>query len=81
VAVPDVGVAAVVCERFALCSLGCGWPSRAASWLVCERWHVGMAVPEGGGCGLSVRSISRPCVETLCRVGDEVGLMLVVGVM
>ena len=39
---------AVVCERFAPCSLGCGWPCRAASWLECERWYVGMAVPEGG---------------------------------
>jgi hypothetical protein len=48
VAAPDLGAAAVVCERFALCSLGCGWLSRAAPWLECERWHVGMAVPEGG---------------------------------
>ena len=47
-AAPDVGMATVICERFALCSLGYGWPSRAASWLECERWYVGMAVPEGG---------------------------------
>jgi hypothetical protein len=45
-------MAAVVCERFTLCSLGCGWLSRAASWLECERWYVGMAVPEGGAGGL-----------------------------
>ena len=46
------GTAAVVCERFTLCSLGCGWLCRAASWLECERWYVGMAVPEGGVGGL-----------------------------
>ena len=51
-AAPDVGAAAVVCERFTLSSLGCGWPSRAASWLECERWYVGMAVLEGGVGGL-----------------------------
>jgi hypothetical protein len=43
---------AVVYEWFALCSLGCGVLSRAALWLMCERWYVGMAVPEGGVGGL-----------------------------
>jgi hypothetical protein len=52
VAAPDVGAAAVVCERSSLCSLGCGRLSRAALWLECERWYVGMAVPEGGVSGL-----------------------------
>ena len=47
-AAPDDGSAAVVYERFSLCSLGCGWPSRAASKLGCERCYVGTAVPEGG---------------------------------
>jgi hypothetical protein len=47
-AAPDLDAAAVVYERFALCSLGCGWLSRAVPWLECERWRVGMAVPEGG---------------------------------
>jgi hypothetical protein len=51
-AAPDGGAAAVVCERFALCCLGCGWLSCAVSWLECERWYVGMAVPEGGVGGL-----------------------------
>jgi hypothetical protein len=37
-AAPDVGVAVVVCERFTLCSLGCGWLNCAASWLECEWW-------------------------------------------
>ena len=45
---PDVGMAVVVCGLFSLCSLGCRWLSRAASWLECERRYVGMAVPEGG---------------------------------
>jgi hypothetical protein len=36
-----------------LCAvLDCGWLCRAASWLECERWYVGMAVPEGGIGGL-----------------------------
>jgi hypothetical protein len=45
-AAPDVGAAAVVCERCALCSLGCGLPSRAASWL-----RVRAAVCRDGGPG------------------------------
>jgi hypothetical protein len=45
-------MAAVVCERFTLCSLGCGWLSPAVSWLECERWYVGMAVSKGGAGGL-----------------------------
>jgi hypothetical protein len=49
---PDVGAAAMVCERSSLCSLDCGRLSRAALWLECERWYVGMAVPEGGVGGL-----------------------------
>jgi hypothetical protein len=43
-------------SSFSLCSLGCGWLGRAALWLVCGRWYVGMAVPEGGLC------VSRPCI-------------------
>jgi hypothetical protein len=35
---PDVGTLAKVYEWFTLCSLGSGWPSRAASWLESERW-------------------------------------------
>jgi hypothetical protein len=49
---PDVGVAAVVCEQFALCSLGCGWLGRAAPLLERERWYVGTAILEGGVGGL-----------------------------
>jgi hypothetical protein len=42
----------MVCEQFALCSSGCGWLIRAALWLECERWYVGMAVPEDDVGGL-----------------------------
>jgi hypothetical protein len=49
---PDVGATAEVYEQFALWSLGCGRLGRAASWLESERWHIGMAVPEGGVGGL-----------------------------
>jgi hypothetical protein len=41
-------VAAVAYKWLALCSLGCGWLSRAESWLKYERWYIGMTVPEGG---------------------------------
>jgi hypothetical protein len=41
-------VAAVVCDWSTLCRLGCRWLDRAASWLECERWYIGMVVPEGG---------------------------------
>jgi hypothetical protein len=47
-AASDLGAAVMIYERFALCSLGCGWLSRAASWLECERWQVLMAIPKGG---------------------------------
>jgi hypothetical protein len=36
-----------ICKMYTLCSLGCGWLSRAASGLECERCHVGMVVPDG----------------------------------
>jgi hypothetical protein len=42
----------VDCEEFALCSSGCGWLFRAALCLECERWYVGMAVPEDDVGGL-----------------------------
>jgi hypothetical protein len=51
-AAPDVGASAVVCVRFALCSMGCGWPRRAVLRLQREQEDVGMAVPEGGVGGL-----------------------------
>jgi hypothetical protein len=67
----------VIYEQFALCSLGCKQLGCAALWLEFERWYVGTAVPEGGVGDLPA------VVEqlTLCRVGDKVVLMLVVGVV
>jgi hypothetical protein len=62
-------------------------------WLEFERWYIGMAVPEGGVSGLldvvelldvgaaAPKALSVECFETLCRVGDEVVSMLVVGAM
>jgi hypothetical protein len=44
----EVGVAAVAYKWLALCSLGCGWLSRAESWLKYERLYIGMTVLEGG---------------------------------
>jgi hypothetical protein len=58
-----------------------------------ERWYVGMAVPEGGVGGLlgvveqldvgaaAPKAPIAECIEILCRVGDEVVLVLVIGVM
>jgi hypothetical protein len=60
-------------------------------WLEFERWYVGTAVPEGGVGGLSgvveqldvgaaaPKALCAECIETLCRVGDKVVSMLVVG--
>jgi hypothetical protein len=42
----------MVCEQFALCSLGCGWLSRAEFGLGYELWQVGSAVPDDGVGGL-----------------------------
>jgi hypothetical protein len=93
VAAPDVGAAAVVYGQFSLCSLGCGWLGRAALRLGIERWYVGMAVPEDGVGGLpgvveqldvgaaAPKALRGECIEILCRVDDEVVLMLVVGVV
>jgi hypothetical protein len=64
----------VVYEQFAMCSLGCGWLGCAALRLELERWYVGTTVPEGGAFGVV-------CFVTLCRVGDEVVSMVVVGVL
>jgi hypothetical protein len=56
-----------------------------------ERWYVGTAVPKGGVGGLpgvveqldvgaaAPKALCAECIETLCRVGDEVVSMLVVG--
>jgi hypothetical protein len=83
----------VVYEQFSLCSLGCGWLGRAALRLKLERWYVGTAVSEGGVGGLpgvveqldvgaaAPKALCVGCIETLCRVGDEVVSMLVVGVV
>jgi hypothetical protein len=55
--------------------------------------YVGTAVPEGGVGGLpsvveqldvgvaALKDPSAECIEILCRVGDEVFLMLVVGIV
>jgi hypothetical protein len=83
----------VVYEHFSLCSLGYGWLRRAALQLDLERWYVGTAVPEDGVGGLpgvveqldvgaaAPKALSAECIETFCRVGDEVVSMLVVGVV
>jgi hypothetical protein len=83
----------VVYEQFALCSLGCGRLGRAALWLEFERWYVRTTVPEGGFGGLpgvveqldvgaaAPKACSVECIETLCRVGEEVVLMLIIGVL
>jgi hypothetical protein len=93
VAAPDFGAVTVVCEQFAMCSLGCGRLGRAVLWLELERWYVGTAVLKGGVGGLpgvveqldvraaAPKALSVACIEILCRVGDEVILMLVVGVV
>jgi hypothetical protein len=58
-----------------------------------ERWYVGTAVLEDGVGGLpgvveqldveaaAPKALRGEYIETLCRVGDEVALMLVVGVV
>jgi hypothetical protein len=83
----------MVCEQFAMCSLGCGRLGRAVLWLELERWYVGAAVLKGGVGGLpgvveqldvraaAPKALGAECIEILCRVGDEVILMLVVGVV
>jgi hypothetical protein len=83
----------MVYERFSLCSLGYGWLGHAVLQLELERWYVGMAVLEGGGGGLpgiveqldvgavAPKALSVECVETFCRVGDEVISMMIVGVV
>jgi hypothetical protein len=80
----------VVYEQFALSSLGCGLLGCAALWLDFKRWYVGIAVLEGGVGGLpgaiqqldvgaaSPKALSAECIETLCRVGDEVVSMLLI---
>jgi hypothetical protein len=72
--------------------LGCRWLGRAALRLEFERWYVGMAVPEGGVGGLlgvveqldvgaaAPKAPIAECIEILCRVGDEVVLVLVISV-
>jgi hypothetical protein len=83
----------MVYGQFSLCSLGCGWLGHATLRLGLERWNVGTAVPKDGVGGLpgvveqldvgvaAPKALCGECIETLCRVGDEVVLMLVVGVM
>jgi hypothetical protein len=66
---------AMVCRRFAMCSLVCGWLNHAVSWLQRERWQVGMEVPKGGVGGpldMAVLTVLR--VLILCRVDDEAAL-------
>jgi hypothetical protein len=58
-----------------------------------ERWCVGAAAPKGGVGDLSdvveqldvgaasPKALIAECIETLCRVGDEVVLMLVVNIV
>jgi hypothetical protein len=63
-------VAAEVCEQLALCSSGCGWLCCAASWLECERWYVGMAVPDsgvGGPLGVAEQLDVGAAAPKLCR--------------
>jgi hypothetical protein len=76
-----------------LCSLGCGWLDRAALRLELKRWYVGTAILEGGVGDLpgvveqldigaaAPKTLCPKYIETLCRVGDDVVLMLVVGVV
>jgi hypothetical protein len=87
------GAATMVYEHFSLCSLGYRWLGRAALWLELERWYVGTAVLGGGVGGLpgvvelldvgaaAPKAPGVVCIEILCRVGDEVVSMLVVGVV
>jgi hypothetical protein len=84
---------AMVYEWFSLCNLGYGWLGRAALRLKLERWYVGAAVLEGGVGGLpgvveqldvgaaAPKALSVECVETFCRVGDEVVSIIFVDVV